>query len=290
MMKMRMPTSEPFDVIVEGKMTAHTTRSLRQSIYVTTFQYVKKRRNFLKTSGYLCDIMYCTNTPFWIATYLPLRFAKANTPSKSQVSHKHATGRLASSQPKKPVKLLAKATISDGPSWAKRTKTNTPTMVIDEHGMMQTLLSNFVSMSSISRKRCEFVVLEIANIVPRLAATVKSKRKGVVRLVLSYGAELVPIFRVSISDLHWSYSILLLQRLREFALVSWRRCVFFLLPYPASGNSRIDQPIPTPAPQVSRGVEHHAKHIAAWRGLHAKHVQDRVLKIDCHVRGRNRFQ
>jgi hypothetical protein len=120
---------------------------------------------------------------------------------------------------------------------------------------------------------------------------VLSKRKGFVRLALSHGAELVPVFGVGNSDLYHTYSFLLPQRLwiqKQFgiALPLFHGLYFSSLPYPSPGKILIGQPIPTPVPKVKGGRpdeklvdEYHAKYIAALRALHAKHVHDRVLKI-----------
>jgi hypothetical protein len=117
------------------------------------------------------------------------------------------------------------------------------------------------------------------------------KRKGFVRLALSHGAELVPVFGVGNSDLYHTYSFLLPQRLwiqknLGIALPLFHGRFFSSLPYRVPGSILIGQPIPTPIPKIKGGRpdeklvdEYHAKYIAALRALHAKHVHDRVLKI-----------
>eukprot|EP00562_Extubocellulus_spinifer_P033659 CAMPEP_0178685790 /NCGR_PEP_ID=MMETSP0699-20121125/3578_1 /TAXON_ID=265572 /ORGANISM="Extubocellulus spinifer, Strain CCMP396" /LENGTH=380 /DNA_ID=CAMNT_0020330581 /DNA_START=171 /DNA_END=1313 /DNA_ORIENTATION=+ len=120
---------------------------------------------------------------------------------------------------------------------------------------------------------------------------VLQKRKGFIRLALSYGADIVPVFGVGNSDTYKTYSFMGKQRMWlqknvDIALPIFHGRFFTPLPYKIPVQTLIGEPIRTPMPKA-RGQrpdealvdEYHAKYIAALRELHAKHVTDRVLEI-----------
>ena len=115
--------------------------------------------------------------------------------------------------------------------------------------------------------------------------------KGFVRLALSHGASLVPVFGVGNTDCYKTYGFMMgarmwLQRNAAIALPIFHGRFFTPLPYKVPINCLIGEPIPTPVPKV-RGAkpddnlvdEYHAKYIEQLKSLHKKHVKDRVLEI-----------
>lgn len=120
---------------------------------------------------------------------------------------------------------------------------------------------------------------------------VLKKRKGFVRLALSHGAHLVPVFGVGNSDLYTTFSFMSkqrrwLQKTCGVALPIFHGRLYSPLPYQKPVKVIIGKPIPTPAPKVcgerpddALVEEYHAKYIQALVELHAEHVKDRVLRI-----------
>lgn len=120
---------------------------------------------------------------------------------------------------------------------------------------------------------------------------VLNKRKGFVRLALSYGADLVPVFGAGINDTFVTYSLFMGVRRWILKVFNIALPIFhgrYLTPLPCKTPIRvlIGEPIRTPVPAV-RGAkpdealvdEYHQKYIAAVKALHAKHVEDRTLRI-----------
>eukprot|EP00539_Tryblionella_compressa_P018122 CAMPEP_0178876978 /NCGR_PEP_ID=MMETSP0747-20121128/10581_1 /TAXON_ID=913974 /ORGANISM="Nitzschia punctata, Strain CCMP561" /LENGTH=354 /DNA_ID=CAMNT_0020544567 /DNA_START=31 /DNA_END=1098 /DNA_ORIENTATION=- len=120
---------------------------------------------------------------------------------------------------------------------------------------------------------------------------VLQKRKGFVRLALSYGADLVPVFGVGNTDTYETYSFALswrlwLQKKAGIALPIFHGRWFTTLPYPVPIKLLVGKPIPTPTPKVLGANpddalvdEYHAKYIEALKDMHAKHVHDRTLIV-----------
>lgn len=116
-------------------------------------------------------------------------------------------------------------------------------------------------------------------------------RKGFVRLALSYGADLVPVFGAYNTDVDKTYSFafqwrLRLQKKTGIALPIFHGRCFTTLPYPVPMNLLVGKPIPTPAPKVLGArpdeklvEEYHTKYIQALEEMHATHVHDRTLII-----------
>lgn len=121
---------------------------------------------------------------------------------------------------------------------------------------------------------------------------VLSKRKGFIRLALSYGADLVPVFGAGTTDTFVTYP-------ERFGLRKWIQKKFgvsmevyrgrWFTPLPFTDTPQrilIGKPIPTPMPKV-KGLkpsdalvdEYHAKYVAALKELHDEHVKDRPLQI-----------
>jgi hypothetical protein len=120
---------------------------------------------------------------------------------------------------------------------------------------------------------------------------VLKKRKGFIRLALSYGVDLVPVFGVGNTDTYKTYNFGLKYRLwfqKKFGValpVFHGRC-FTPLPYPVSMKILIGKPIKTPKPQSMGSKpddrlvdEYHAKYVEALKEMHAKHVHDRTLIV-----------
>jgi len=117
------------------------------------------------------------------------------------------------------------------------------------------------------------------------------KRKGFIRLALSYGVDIVPVFGVGNSDTYTTYGFMARQRQwlqKRFgvALPIFHGRWFTPLPYKVPIKTLIGEPIPTPKPKVKGekpGDElvdkYHAMYIDALKKLHAEHVHDRVLEI-----------
>ena len=120
---------------------------------------------------------------------------------------------------------------------------------------------------------------------------VLSDRKGFVRLALSHGADLVPVFGAGVSDLYQTYPYFMgirqwLERHLGIALPLFHGRWCTPLPYKTPIRVLIGEPIPTPKPNVPGEKpdpklveEYHAKYIAALKALHAKHVKDRTLIV-----------
>lgn len=120
---------------------------------------------------------------------------------------------------------------------------------------------------------------------------VLSKRQGFVRLALSYGAALVPVFGVGNSDTYQTYSWglswrLWLQKKTGIALPIFHGRWGTTLPYPVPIQLLVGKPIPTPMPKVPGEKpddalvdEYHARYVAALQAMHARHVTDRTLII-----------
>lgn len=116
-------------------------------------------------------------------------------------------------------------------------------------------------------------------------------RKGFVRLALSHGADLVPVFGAGVTDLYRTYSI-------GTPLRAWIQSTFGValpifhgrwgtpLPYKTPIRVLIGEPIRVPMPKVKGEVpegalveKYHAIYIQALKDLHKKHVTDRTLRI-----------
>lgn len=120
---------------------------------------------------------------------------------------------------------------------------------------------------------------------------VLQKRKGFVRLALSYGAAVVPVFGVGNNDTYQTYSFLLkwrlwLQKRTGIALPLFHGRWFTTLPYPVPIQLLVGKPIITPTPKVpgyrpdeALVDEYHAKYMEALKVMHARHVKDRTLII-----------
>ena len=116
-------------------------------------------------------------------------------------------------------------------------------------------------------------------------------RKGFVRLALSHGADLVPIYGVGNDHLFQTYSFAhglrcWIQKKFQIALPIFHGRFFTPLPYAVPMKVVVGAPIVTPKPQ-SPGEkpneklveEYHQLYIAALKEIHAKHVPDRPLRI-----------
>ena len=121
-------------------------------------------------------------------------------------------------------------------------------------------------------------------------------RKGFVRLALSHGAQLVPVFAAGLTDIFPTYTqrwpwyqraSQWLQKTCGIAVPLFHGRWFVTpLPYAKPIQVLIGKPIVTPQPAV-RGQrpdeelveEYHAKYIKALQALHQTHVPDRVLEI-----------
>lgn len=115
--------------------------------------------------------------------------------------------------------------------------------------------------------------------------------KGFVRLALSHGASLVPVFGVGNTDCYKTYGLMIgarmwLQRNAGIALPIFHGRCFTPLPYKVPIKTVIGEPISTPMPKVPGAKpddklvdEYHAKYIVHLKALHEKHVKDRVLEI-----------
>mmetsp|Transcript_30617 Transcript_30617/g.46694 ORF Transcript_30617/g.46694 Transcript_30617/m.46694 type:complete len:394 (-) Transcript_30617:357-1538(-) len=121
---------------------------------------------------------------------------------------------------------------------------------------------------------------------------VLKKRKGFIRLALSYGADLVPVFGAGTTDTFVTYPELFgirkwLQKRFRISMELYRGRWFTPLPFTNTPQRvLIGKPIPTPTPKVKGAKpddalvdEYHAKYIAALKELHDKHVKDRPLII-----------
>ncbi|KAL3911872.1 MAG: hypothetical protein SGARI_001433 [Bacillariaceae sp.] len=120
---------------------------------------------------------------------------------------------------------------------------------------------------------------------------VLQKRKGFVRLALSYGAELVPVFGVGVTDTYETYSFGLkwrrwLQKKAGIALPIFHGRWFSPIPYRVPLKNLIGKPIPTPKPNVFGAKpdealvdEYHAKYIEALKAMYAEHVPGKELVV-----------
>jgi hypothetical protein len=120
---------------------------------------------------------------------------------------------------------------------------------------------------------------------------VLQKRKGFVRLALSYGADLVPVFGVGNTDTYKTYAWGLKYRLwiqKKFgiALPIFHGRYFTTLPYQVPIKLLVGKPIQTPKPKVLGAKpddalvdEYHAKYVEALKAMHAEHVTDRTLIV-----------
>lgn len=117
-------------------------------------------------------------------------------------------------------------------------------------------------------------------------------RKGFVRLALSHGASLVPVFAVGLNDLFTTYDWFLPQRQwiqKNFGIALpffHGRFGVTPTPYRIPISILIGEPITTPQPKCKGERpdevlvdEYHQKYMTALQALHAKHVTDRVLEI-----------
>jgi len=123
-------------------------------------------------------------------------------------------------------------------------------------------------------------------------ATVLMKRKGFIRLALSYGADIVPVWGAGTTDSFCTYPVIFgfrkwVQKNFGVAIANFHGRWFTPLPYRDKPvRILIGKPIPTPQPKI-RGEkpdpqivdEYHAKYVAALKELHDAHVKDRPLKI-----------
>jgi hypothetical protein len=117
------------------------------------------------------------------------------------------------------------------------------------------------------------------------------KRKGFIRLALSYGADIVPVFGAGNTDTYRTYSFLSrlrmwLQKNAGIALPIFHGRFFTPLPYKVPINVLIGEPIKTPPPKVigerpdeALVDEYHKIYITALKNLHSKHVSHRILEI-----------
>ena len=120
---------------------------------------------------------------------------------------------------------------------------------------------------------------------------VLKKRKGFIRLALSYGVDIVPVFGSGNSDTYTTYGFMSKQRQwlqKKFGVAlpifHGRRCT--PLPYKVPIKTFIGKPIPTPKPKIKGEKpsdelvdKYHTMYIDALKKLHAEHVHDRVLEI-----------
>ena len=121
---------------------------------------------------------------------------------------------------------------------------------------------------------------------------VLQKRKGFVRLALSYGCPLVPVYGVGVNDLYSTYDLGTLSFRRWFQKVSgvalpiFHGRFFSPLPYKVEINVLVGEPIPVPTPKVKGERvddalvdEYHAKYIESLKKLYADNVKGRTLEI-----------
>ena len=121
---------------------------------------------------------------------------------------------------------------------------------------------------------------------------VLQKRKGFVRLALSYGADLVPVFGAGTNDTFITYPNRFqfrkwIQKHLGVSFELYRGRWFTPLPFTDKPQRvLIGKPIPTPKPKIMGAKpspelvdEYHAKYIAALKELHDLHVHDRPLII-----------
>lgn len=122
---------------------------------------------------------------------------------------------------------------------------------------------------------------------------VLKKRKGFIRLALSYGIPLVPIFAVGCTDAYKTYPSILqgprlfLQKKFGIALPIFHGRWFITpLAYPVPIKLLVGKPIETPKPKLVGAKPdrdlvdvYHQKYMQALAGMHAQHVKDRVLEI-----------
>lgn len=116
-------------------------------------------------------------------------------------------------------------------------------------------------------------------------------RKGFVRLALSYGVDLVPIFGAYNTDVYKTYSFafqwrLWLQKKTGIALPIFHGRWFTTLPYPVPMTLLVGKPIPTPTPKILGTrpdeilvEEYHIKYIRSLKAMHSAYVLDRSLII-----------
>mmetsp|Transcript_9234 Transcript_9234/g.21745 ORF Transcript_9234/g.21745 Transcript_9234/m.21745 type:complete len:388 (-) Transcript_9234:70-1233(-) len=123
-------------------------------------------------------------------------------------------------------------------------------------------------------------------------ATVIMKRKGFIRLALSYGADLVPVWGEGTTDSFCVHPSLFgfrkfVQKRFGVAIANYHGRWFTPLPYKDKPvRILIGKPIQTPQPKLKGEKpdpklvdEYHAKYVAALKELHDAHVKDRPLKI-----------
>lgn len=120
---------------------------------------------------------------------------------------------------------------------------------------------------------------------------VLSNRKGFVRMALSHGADLVPVFGVGVSDLYTTYSFFggmrkKFQQTFGVALPIFHGRWGTPLPYRVPIRILVGEPIRTPTPLMKGGKvdpnlvdEYHQKYITALKEMHSKHVSDRTLNV-----------
>ena len=121
---------------------------------------------------------------------------------------------------------------------------------------------------------------------------VLKNRKGFVRLALSYGVPIVPVFAVGCTDAYKTFPNVLkgprnfLQKKFGVALPLFHGRWFTPLAYPVPIKLLVGEPIWTPTPSILGAKpeppvveEYHQKFIQALVDMHAKHVQDRVLEV-----------
>jgi len=120
---------------------------------------------------------------------------------------------------------------------------------------------------------------------------VLKNRKGFIRLALSYGANLVPIYGVGNTDLYKTYGIFLKQRMwiqKKFgiALPIFHGRWFSPLPYKKPLKILIGKPIQTPKPYILGAKpdnalvdKYHQIYMDALKQLYSDHVKDRELQI-----------
>lgn len=120
---------------------------------------------------------------------------------------------------------------------------------------------------------------------------VLSKRKGFVRLALSYGCDIVPIFGVGNSDLFTTYSFasgfrMWLQKKLHISIPIFHGRYLTPLPHRVPVRVLVGEPLSVPKPKV-RGErpddavveEYLKKYIERVKELHKNHTQGRKLQI-----------